>query len=121
MSYQKLHRLLLQFLLGLLILNLTVLVTKNLVKQPRPTTILKDYSFPSQHSANAFFVAIFVIQLPFLLGKKQQKQRFLISLGLLLAAAGVAYSRIYINVHYWIDVIFGSIIGASFAIISRRL
>ena len=121
MNRQKLYRLFWQFLIGLLILNLGVLVIKNLVKQPRPTTILKDYSFPSQHSANAFFLATFVAGLPFWQKKSQSKKRLFFCLGLLVMASIVAYSRIYLNVHYWSDVIFGSIIGVIMAIISRKL
>lgn len=119
---KKIHRYILQFLVGLLLLNLLVIVVKNVVKQPRPTTILKDYSFPSQHSANAFFLATFIAVLPIWQSKRKAKRiKTPVIIGLYLIAALVAYSRIYINVHYWLDVIFGSIIGAIIALISRRL
>jgi len=119
---KKIHRYILQLLVGLLLLNILVIVVKNVVKQPRPTTILKDYSFPSQHSANAFFLATFVAILPIWQSKRKTKQfKTLTIIGLYLIAALVAYSRIFINVHYWPDVIIGSIIGAIIALISRRL
>lgn len=122
MNRQKLHHLVLQFVIGLLVLNIGVLVIKNVVKQPRPTTILKDYSFPSQHSANAFFLATFLIVLPIWQVKKKKNQtKTLVAIGAYSVAAAVAYSRIYLNVHYWPDVIFGSIIGVVAALVASRL
>lgn len=118
MTKPKLYQVMLHFLVGLLILNIAVVTIKNVVKQPRPTTILKDYSFPSQHSANAFFGAIYFI---LVLSRHKKKLNPILvwglSAGLLILAAMVAYSRIYLNVHYWPDVIFGSIMGVMFGLI----
>ena len=108
---QRFGRLVINFLIGLIILNLGVLVIKNLVKRERPTTILKDYSFPSQHAANAFYVAAFAVGLPLLKKKKERLARRYLVAGLYFTAALIGYSRLYFNVHYFSDVLAGGIIG----------
>jgi undecaprenyl-diphosphatase len=61
------------------------------------------YGFVSSHAANSFNVAL--LSLMFI-----RKKWF--SAGILLWASVVAYSRIYLGVHYLGDVICGSILGA---------
>ncbi len=61
------------------------------------------YGFVSSHAANSFNVAL--LSLMFI-----RKKWF--SAGILLWASVVAYSRIYLGVHYPGDVICGSILGA---------
>lgn len=112
----------LRLLIGLLFLNLVVLGIKDMVKRPRPTTILKDYSFPSQHAANAFFLVAYTSGFPvWATKKKDRKLKVAIMVGLYLLAGLVGYSRVYFRVHYWSDVVAGGIIGVILALYSYRL
>jgi undecaprenyl-diphosphatase len=74
------------------------------VKMPRST------SFPSGHAASAFAFAA---------GVAADKPEAGVPLS--AAAAVVAYSRIHTGVHYPIDVVAGSVTGASLAPIAVRL
>ena len=83
-------------------------VSKFIIARPRPLGIIKilplinliDYSFPSAHAAVAFAA------LP-LLNKTYPKLKWL----WILSASFVAFSRIYIRVHYLSDVVAGAFIG----------
>ena len=72
------------------------------------------YGYFSAHAANAFGVATF-FSLYFIKNYKR------ISFFLLLWAILVAYSRIYIGVHFPLDVLTGMTIGAIYAFIFYRL
>ena len=67
-------------------------------------------SFPSGHAASAFAFAYAV-------------GRHLPGLGLpiRLLAGGVAYSRVHTGVHYPLDAIAGSVLGAALSQMTRRL
>ncbi|MBA65603.1 MAG: hypothetical protein CMG55_07375 [Candidatus Marinimicrobia bacterium] len=58
------------------------------------------YSFPSNHAANSFVFAT-------VLSYFYDKNRTL----LYILASSIAFSRVYVGVHYPLDIIFGSIIG----------
>ncbi|MBU3941400.1 MAG: phosphatase PAP2 family protein, partial [Nanoarchaeota archaeon] len=83
-------------------------ILKFITARPRPLGIIKimpltnfvDYSFPSSHAAVAFAA------LP-ILNKTYPKLKLL----WILSACFVAFSRIYIGVHYLSDVVAGSLIG----------
>jgi membrane-associated phospholipid phosphatase len=105
-------------LYSFLLSGLAVQVIKNLVNSPRPKLYfeegqymffmdgisLSNYSsFPSGHTATAFAIATVLIL--FVKNKNWQ-------LPILLAAALVGYSRIYLAQHFLIDVIIGAIIGS---------
>jgi undecaprenyl-diphosphatase len=74
------------------------------------------YGFFSGHSSNSFALAIFFITF--------FKPRYPAMRWLVFWAAIVAYSRVYVGVHYPIDILcgalFGSAIGFVFARTSRR-
>lgn len=93
---------------------------KNTVQRPRPTheaSIMNQvhtlhdykggpYGFASSHAANSFALAGFL----FFLFKKRFKYLHWL---LIIWAAIVSYSRIYLGVHYPLDIICGGIIGFS--------
>ena len=58
------------------------------------------YSFPSNHAANSFAFAT-------VLSYFYDKNRIF----LYILASSIAFSRVYVGVHYPLDIIFGSIIG----------
>ena len=86
-------------------------IIKNIVKRKRPFYGDDDkellisrpitYSFPSGHTASSFAVAAVFI-----------KTDNAASLEIILLACLIAFSRIYLGVHYSSDVIGGEIIGA---------
>ncbi len=60
----------------------------------------KDYSFPSGHTMSSFACVIIILNYNPILG--------ILSL---LVGLGIAISRIYLNVHYFSDVLCGAILG----------
>ncbi|TSJ80771.1 phosphatase PAP2 family protein [Cardinium endosymbiont of Dermatophagoides farinae] len=72
--------------------------------------LLRDLSFPSGHAAT-IFVLISVVQL---LSRSKKKSYTVILLGLALM---VAYSRIYLCQHFYIDVYAGAWIGIISALV----
>ncbi len=68
------------------------------------------YGFVSSHAANTFGLATY---LTLKLGKKQKAIAWLFLYALL-----VSYTRIYLGVHYPLDVFFGAVIGVLAAIFS---
>ena len=63
-----------------------------------------QYGFYSSHASNMFFLATFLSSL---LGKKYKYFTFLI----FVWASIIAYSRIYLGVHFPFDVAYGALIG----------
>lgn len=94
---------------------------KNIVKRPRPYTtdslIIKvgpggGYSFPSGHSSEAFaFATSISISYP----------RWYVIAPSFLWASTVAYSRMYLGVHYPTDILAGAIVGSAGAFLSHKL
>lgn len=107
------------FILNLIIVNLLL---KNIFARVRPFNIvnhadlliptLKDGSFPSGHTSYAF--TIFTIVL-FMAKKKSLK----VLTGIL--AVLIAFSRLYLYVHFPTDVIGGAIIGFILAILAMKI
>lgn len=76
-------------------------VYPEMVKRP------SSYSFPSGHSSSGFAAAT---------GLCVSKKAYYIVPGFLLAAV-VAFSRIWVHVHYPTDVIFGALLGIVYGVI----
>lgn len=115
--FLKRKHLSLMIVAGYVISGIPVQVIKTLVDAPRPALFLKSIhylhfvegvtlhnynSFPSGHTASVFALAL-ILSIYF-------KNKWS-SLILLLLAAAVGYSRIYLSQHFLEDVTVGSIIG----------
>lgn len=111
-------------LVALLLANVAVYLLKIIVAEPRPFNVLPNvdllvseseiYSFPSGHSASSFAVMM-LIGLKYRLHIKGKAYRLLYPL--LAFASLIAFSRVYIGVHYPLDVIFGAIVGILSALV----
>ncbi len=108
------------FVCGAVIGNLFL---KNVAARIRPYDLmgteimikrLSDYSFPSGHTLIAFETAVVLL----ILLKGRAKA---IAIGTTVVAAVIAFSRLYLYVHYPTDVLAGIILGTLFGIIGARL
>ena len=83
------------------------------LRYPLPKTLVPvphDASFPSGHAATSFAAATMLsFAFPAL------------APALLILAAAVAFSRVYVGVHYPLDIVGGAALGALVAIALRRL
>ncbi|HEX9097139.1 MAG TPA: phosphatase PAP2 family protein [Candidatus Dormibacteraeota bacterium] len=78
--------------------------------RPLPVSLPGSFSFPSGHSASAFAFAT---------GVALEQPRLLAPI--LPLAAGVAYSRVHLRVHYPFDVLAGAAIGTAMGLASEPL
>jgi len=97
------------------------MLLKNIVQRPRPYEMieglvplierLSDYSFPSGHSGASFAAAVVIMRnrLPY------------IRIPALVLAIAIAFSRLYLGVHYPSDVASGMIIGILIGYISPKI
>ncbi|MBI5139932.1 MAG: phosphatase PAP2 family protein [Candidatus Vogelbacteria bacterium] len=103
-----------RFVAFFLLNELSVFFIKWFINRPRPfaASILGevDGSFPSGHAASIFVYGFLIYYIP--KTKFKRKKIIRLSLGVLVVLIGV--SRLYLNVHYFSDVIFGYLVGLTF-------
>lgn len=91
-------------------------VLKLLFQHPRPTeaiiAIPDSYSFPSGHAVAASALYITIALMAAQGERRQRPRRILIWSGITVAVL-VAWSRVYLGVHYLSDVIGGLLLGGS--------
>ena len=110
----------LSLIFGVIVTNLLL---KNIVARPRPFAEIEalipliakptDFSFPSGHTTASFAVALVMLRM---LPKK-------IGIPAVVLAALVAFSRLYLGVHYPTDVLAGfvvALVGSSLAVCGVR-
>jgi undecaprenyl-diphosphatase len=115
------------FLTGVLVTNAVVIaLLKLLVRRPRPFLVLPHvsplvfeapggWSFPSGHAAGSFSFAMFAA-LVLLRGPEYRRhpmKRTALACFMLVAAGGVAASRVALGVHFPSDILVGALIGAT--------
>ncbi len=106
-------------LLGSLLFN--NMLIKNIVQRPRPYVNLEDlriiiprpseYSFPSGHSSSSFAAAVSFYRL---LPKK-------FGIPAIVLAGLIAFSRLYVGVHYPTDVLAGALMGIALSYFAQYL
>jgi len=111
-------RLILTLILAEVIGLLTIIILRYMIKRKRPIisyryfylTPWNKYSFPSHHTLRSFIIAVVIgTDFPRLLPL------------LLIMAATVSFSRIYLLKHYLSDVLAGTLLGILLAMMSQRL
>ena len=94
-------------------------IVKLLVHRPRPLQALivipPSYSFPSGHAAAASALFLTLALLATGAERRAGPRRFLIGAALFLAVL-VAWSRVYLGVHYFSDVVGGLLLGSAGAV-----
>jgi undecaprenyl-diphosphatase len=86
---------------------------------PAPIGSPHDGSFPSGHAAGSFCVAAFLVVV--LRSRPRSRATALVIAGLLLLAALIALSRVYLGAHFPGDVLGGALLGASVGAIAAGL
>lgn len=96
---------------------------KLLVRHPRPTVAMialpPDFSFPSGHAVAASALYVTLALLAAGVERRAGPRRLLIAAGVLVALL-VAWSRVYLGVHYLTDVVGGLLLGTAGAIVAVR-
>ena len=117
-------------ILALILSSIAVSVLKYVIAEPRPFVTLENVrlltdealgyysSFPSGHTSGSFAFSV-VVGLKYKLTVLNKQLKLIYPL--LVFAMLVGFSRIYIGVHYPLDVVFGALIGSICAIIVLRL
>lgn len=113
---------------GLNITSILCSVLKQIIRQPRPTTLHSGFGMPSNHAAFVSFCAVFSVWFALTqYGKPRPSEkpggrrshvlrrckRWLPPVGSTTIAVGCSYSRIHLGYHTPIQVAVGALIGSS--------
>lgn len=115
--FLKKRKALLPYLTGFSITFVIIYLIKFLFNVPRPeqaSIILTTPSFPSAHAGISFYLVSFFFMWFYESGdaKSEKIIKFLkYETPLFFYAVLICFSRIYLDVHYWTDVIVGALIG----------
>ena len=113
-----LKRIIFLSIVALLFSDIIAVVLKHLIHEPRPFATLSNlhllisendpFSFPSGHATSTVSVVTFLI-----LNMKELTEKYykVIDIFLIIFAVLIAFSRIYVGVHYPFDVLAGIILG----------
>lgn len=99
-------------------------VLKLVFQHPRPTQAIiavpDSYSFPSGHAvaASALYITLALIAAH---GERRQRPRRILIWSGLAVAVFVAWSRVYLGVHYFSDVIGGLLLGGAGSVAASRV
>lgn len=123
LSRWKLYRILLMVVTMIIFSDQVSVMIKNYIQRPRPcydqqighlvrpiTGCGGKYGFFSSHASNTFALAIFFI----LLARTEKWPRYWTGVFLIYALL-VSYSRIYVGVHYPVDILAGALFGTVLA------
>jgi len=91
-------------------------IAKTLFHRARPISaaiIENGFSFPSGHATIAVAFYGFLVYIIFREAKKQWQKTIALIIGLVIILA-IGFSRIYLGVHYFSDVVVGYLLGALF-------
>jgi len=107
-------------LLGAIVVQLGLVGgIKEVVQRVRPYIVLGwhpayrppiDYSFPSGHAAGSFTVAAFLVTA--LMSTAPSRGRAVVSVALVALAGSIAFSRVFLGVHWVGDVVAGATLGS---------
>lgn len=99
-------------------------VLKLVFQHPRPTqaiiAIPDSYSFPSGHAvaASALYITLALIAAH---GERRQRPKRILIWSGVVVAVFVAWSRVYLGVHYFSDVIGGLLLGGAGSVAASRV
>jgi len=97
-----------KFAIGIAIMWLAIEILKIFIGRMRPD-LSDDKSFPSRHTAFAFFIGWFL--------PVERKYKILLYTWAIL----ISISRLALNLHWFTDVLVGTLIGLAFAFIIEKI
>jgi len=105
------------FFIGQLLNEISNLILKRIIREPRPPGAIdlgkKSFGMPSDHSQFMLFFATYIVLM--IMSKridvKDLRWKVGLSVGLYSIAITVAYSRVYLGLHTWAQIVVGSVIG----------
>lgn len=110
------------FLIGQLLNELLNVILKQIIQEPRPDKhvkaeqAIKTYGMPSQHSQfQAFFTFHCILFIVLRMQHKPWYFRYPLVLMLSVSLMMVVYSRVYLEYHFWSQVLVGILTGFSWA------
>ncbi|XP_070532410.1 dolichyldiphosphatase 1-like [Ptychodera flava] len=114
---------------GLVLSELVNWVLKNIIRQPRPCrghdVVFSEYGMPSSHSQFMWFFAIYLVLFVYIRIQYTSSSsssiidiawKHVVSVGALVVAAIVCYSRVYLHYHTSQQVFMGAAVGTLLAI-----